>query len=1672
MTLAMLLGLILALSALLLLLVRFAAPFSKMWFAGYALGVCGLLGYAIASFMGVQQFGTPKLPVSDQRRVAHLGYYIGENGSFLFGEEGRAKAIPHESLGPGETIELKPAAREAGLISEWNLRFNCRQHPLRANGRCLNILQEQWLNSGDSLEVVFPGKDEQRFFALKWKREPKAGPLALGTDDVYFYSQGIIRGGGRILDGGSDGELEISRRTISDARPLATMLRSNAAELRKRGWLVPAAWWDVLESIAVVREEKGNSKSRVGLLISSGPAKPGRVTMTIGGHRVAVPSRSLVAHLSPGDSLTYGIGQRHSLLLTLPAKSVQDKQWGNVVELRFPSPVVWPLPPDWRHPFLFTSSSDFVPSDGYRVSLGSPLAAFYAKGTVTDGADRLEINDGERSTVYDIDDGRPDRNVRLGDYQQGAVFAFEPVRQAVPYAGRYALLVLAGITLFFLLLNQTEIDPNDNARLDLGWTLLWCLSLTLFTVRLIVAYRASLLPPPDATAAEVQHVFNRALILSYRAFWIVPVLLLVVRWISRRAAQGAGLLAPLADWCSAFWDRIQQSRWAFYVLWLGPIFLYLLAAKLISRDETLGVRVSIGVHLFIVLGIAARASWLVNAASFVERLVFAVLTLCALGGVMGLIGDNGAFVYGFSIAAAALVTVLWFSPDRPLYRVLIFALVAVGPLAFPLLPKLHLVQMRRIVYDRMHGTPLYRIVSLTNTESDLLLAESGSGRRLNMDLLLRNSYQAWQMLAYASRGSHSPEGYGRVRLTNRGMTYATSMSDCAFSSYIISEHGRWGAVFLIAIYVLLAFGMLYAGIYMPADLEHRLIPLVAIGLFFACNSLYMASANTGMAPFTGQNVPFLSFHSLGDLFQVSVLLVLAVLLLSWETASSSDVPLPDQTNVRYAVFGFIIALFLWNGFLSAQLAKLGREDSYLEDFNLKGEVFDAMENNLPQAGRNTSWKLNPRTLRLERQPFGDVSLIEEAYVQQFNERPDKQSRGQGLYYLAERNAPARPSERYYAALDRTYLLLRSPFAADSGWAGSILASGPTEPVVSALGGSFRLTLSEKGPAGAVTLDAVPPRRTTRGVMIRETASGPDLFEIYRKDQDLFIEKKEDSCRLYVEARPVDSNPHQLLPLELIVFEQGRTRRNLVYLGMQQPAVVHTTWINGRNERVFPEATVFPMAASLARSADLAQILKQKPPKRLNLTLDLPLQRDLQARIAGYAASNKTYSLNDPLKTKRLAVTAIDAFSGEVVALGGYPWSDPSDADFDATLADSSPAEQELLARNHNLVNHNVGSTIKPLVFSAVSSQLWPDIDVARLTAYNPPADPSDSGAVHPHRRWDGLPLTGEWDCYSERQSSTAEEFLINSVNFFQVTIGMMGMWLNKSDRNASWIPTNGRGDLNYDGRNYVFDLTKLREVESPFEYEKGVPRPRTESMKQTLLFKGLADNFQFAIADERDRAFANSAQQFLPSLSHDALDEHGRLRNDFLRMVLPEPVIFNPQRYNDIRGDLISFLLGAGPARLNSVRMAESAARVATGLRVVATLEKSPSARLAPQPMPQPVADLQWRYNHLIEPLRKVSEDGTAEALKGFVQPPYTVIYKTGTVNTSPPNASKPRESEYILMVIGERKDQSFIPGRTLAAYLWLEDSKVAEGDSPDNRMRKFDFAKQVIPALIDYLNR
>lgn len=67
---------------------------------------------------------------------------------------------------------------------------------------------------------------------------------------------------------------------------------------------------------------------------------------------------------------------------------------------------------------------------------------------------------------------------------------------------------------------------------------------------------------------------------------------------------------------------------------------------------------------------------------------------------------------------------------------------------------------------------------------------------------------------------------------------------------------------------------------------------------------------------------------------------------------------------------------------------------------------------------------------------------------------------------------------------------------------------------------------------------------------------------------------------------------------------------------------------------------------------------------------------------------------------------------------------------------------------------------------------------------------------------------------------------------------------------------------------------------------------------------------------------------------------------------------------------------------------------------------------------------------------------GTAAELARLVPIPagYRAIYKTGTILEGIEDEN--RESETLLFVAGNGKGSGFVPGRTIAGYLYMEKSK------------------------------
>ena len=88
---------------------------------------------------------------------------------------------------------------------------------------------------------------------------------------------------------------------------------------------------------------------------------------------------------------------------------------------------------------------------------------------------------------------------------------------------------------------------------------------------------------------------------------------------------------------------------------------------------------------------------------------------------------------------------------------------------------------------------------------------------------------------------------------------------------------------------------------------------------------------------------------------------------------------------------------------------------------------------------------------------------------------------------------------------------------------------------------------------------------------------------------------------------------------------------------------------------------------------------------------------------------------------------------------------------------------------------------------------------------------------------------------------------------------------------------------------------------------------------------------------------------------------------------------------------------------------------------------------------------------------------GTASQLRGLASPPYKAIYKTGTIEERVGG----RRSETLLLVVGlwDENAGSFVPGRTLSCFLYMQEAKAPHGD-----MTKFELARPVVEILLAFL--
>jgi hypothetical protein len=482
---------------------------------------------------------------------------------------------------------------------------------------------------------------------------------------------------------------------------------------------------------------------------------------------------------------------------------------------------------------------------------------------------------------------------------------------------------------------------------------------------------------------------------------------------------------------------------------------------------------------------------------------------------------------------------------------------------------------------------------------------------------------------------------------------------------------------------------------------------------------------------------------------------------------------------------------------------------------------------------------------------------------------------------------------------------------------------------------------------------------------------------------------------------------------------------------------------------------------------------------------MSLQTALQQAVASYAHSQPDYRDNDPARTKRLAVTVLDAFSGEVLALPSWPYADSTTPGFQTRLERVSGSRQRRMLANHNLSPHVIGSTVKPMLFSAIASGLRPTRRLEEFYA-----------VPHPYEQYDEVggvrfspPYPKDKTLNEGPAAISPTRFLVESRDWPAILYGFMGTLRDDAQLQTSLVRAGDgdRGDLQYRNSHYRLDF--LRIPDGPFTWGNRAtgdqettpvfPSVEVNRIRGSMLMRQLPRIAGIRVDDvpESEDWNRTRCQRFLPSFVPTRPDEHV---SPEVTKLLPDTRILVPTNLQNPRLDLLNLCIGAGEfGRFDNVTMAQAAARLVTGKDVTVTLEKRMQYDFESLvDLPKPVSERRWRNSYLIEPLHGVAETkgGTAfttarqQRLTGVVSRPYYAVYKTGTIGQETDFRGRiiRYDDETLLFVVGKRRaDGSFVPGQTVAGYLYMEQGN----DDRYGTMRKFQFARDfVLPAIVEYL--
>ena len=550
---------------------------------------------------------------------------------------------------------------------------------------------------------------------------------------------------------------------------------------------------------------------------------------------------------------------------------------------------------------------------------------------------------------------------------------------------------------------------------------------------------------------------------------------------------------------------------------------------------------------------------------------------------------------------------------------------------------------------------------------------------------------------------------------NKGAKYNAQATDLVASRFFLAEHGKWSV--LLYVLLLLVPTTLLASFYkLYPDFTNRVnnnYPTITTGFsllnYLLITALLVILAATGRYIFFGQDLPFGSILSKQSVLFPSILIVTVVLLFK-------NIPLEQYPNKKKLIPGAIVfaglglLLFLvkpvFNKNKEFGVTDIAKDmDSYIElrlqplfdyfdsskstrrlSITKKDKLFTDSVRKLMAAGYlNDAGKFFTKEI--------------EAYTKTGFSRHLDQSR---ILYLDLY------SGKPQLAVNDNYFRIEPPPHLQQFWAGNVYSDST----------NYNITLWNSADGSVIS------KRISSYTYEQSTLLNNDLQFVFKKSygENLYaglclINRSGSSMIIKSGAEKINLEKNDTMLLhnpDRIVIADFVTGHDKI-LTIQPDAFMKNYYVNGNRFYVYPMGNDFIWARNFAESVSSDYTARGQTKKNAFISLDAELMDSLSAKIQTMMKKDTAYK-----KGAEYGICIADG-NGRLIAMNdlikGMNRPDPNDkAEFNKAIrGDNGFISQSLLRKkigNINLLRMNPGpgSTLKPIVFSAIASQLNLDWD--------------------------------------------------------------------------------------------------------------------------------------------------------------------------------------------------------------------------------------------------------------------------------------------------------------------------------------------------------------------------